>query len=194
ELTERLRVLEVTTSRFRKLEEDGKGFKNLSEIERKAIAGTLSNKTSVGRYGIGMGWFGSMRGAGMYKHQVINNNANLSRAIDAIPASGEVRVDHYRSFVKAFRKMGKGGIATGTRLLAMKRPDVFVCLDKKNKANLCKDFGIAAAKMTFERYWDEIIGRISESAWWNAPAPKSGQELKVWQDRSAFLDSIYYED
>jgi hypothetical protein len=193
-VTSRLKVLNIVTSRFQQLKKQGKHFNDLSDNDRKAIAGTLHRKRAEALYGVDMNWFGSMMGNGIFRNQVIKKNANLSLALDAIPLTGEVDESHYREFVKYFEKVKKGGIATGTRLLAMKRPDLFVCLDVRNRANLCEDFGITAANMTFEKYWGEMIGRISESAWWNAPAPKDERELNVWQGRSAFLDSIYYED
>ena len=86
-------------------------------------------------------------------------------------------------------------IATASRLLAMKRPDVFVCFDNENKSKLCKDFGITQSNMTYERYWDEIIERIFDSEWWNSPKPDENEKnIGIWRGRAAFLDSLYYEE
>lgn len=76
----------------------------------------------------------------------------------------------------------------------MKRPDIFVCLDKKNKSALCRDFGIIQSKMGYERYWDDIVVRIYDSDWWLNPNPKDKIELKVSEARAAFLDSLYYKE
>lgn len=141
-----------------------------------------------------MNWFGSMQGLGLYRSQIIKKNPNIAHAIEAIPLIGEVKKSHYQDFYKCFEKVNKAWLAPGTRLLAMKRPDIFVCLDGRNKKNLRKDFGIAANGITFESYWDEIIGRISESAWWKSPMPKDDRQQQVWKSRSAFLDAIYYAD
>ena len=96
--------------------------------------------------------------------------------------------------LKYFTKVFTGNyIATATRLLAMKRPDVFVCIDNKNRSNLCKAFGIIQLGLDYGRYWDEIIERIYDSHWWQNPDPKDSVENVVSDFRAAFLDSLYYD-
>ncbi|HPS82905.1 MAG TPA: hypothetical protein PLA88_01220, partial [Bacteroidales bacterium] len=101
----------------------------------------------------------------------------------------------YQRFLFHFTKIFEGNyLATATRLLAMKRPDVFVCLDSKNKSSLCKDFGIVQLGLDYDRYWDEIVERIYDSDWWLHPNPKDNIEKDVSNSRAAFLDSIYYKE
>jgi HKD family nuclease len=142
------------------------------------------------------GWFGSMIGAGKYYAAVKRNDIHLSRALDLIPLKGVISREQYNEYtteyVLAFPE-GRHGIATATRLLAMKRPDQFVCFDKMNRVGLCYDFGIKVSGMNYERYWDEIVERIMDSAWWNSPAPSRRLELSAWKGRSAMLDAIFYE-
>jgi hypothetical protein len=140
-------------------------------------------------------WFGSMRGAGKFWQAVNGNDENLSLALDAIPFEGEVSREMYQRFIERYRKAfpdGRDGIATATRLLAMKRPDTFVCLDARNKEGLCDAFGIGRS-VSYEVYWDSIIGRVMDSAWWCAPTPRPGVEREVWEARAAFLDSLFYD-
>lgn len=82
-----------------------------------------------------------------------------------------------------------------SRLLAMKRPDVFVCLDSKNETKLQDSFRIAkrVKHKDYEKYWDSIIVPIMSSPWWTSSPPPSGVEREVWQARAAFLDCLYYE-
>lgn len=165
-------------------------FSSMPLPTRKTIAG-LPNKEDD-RWG----WFGSMKGAGYY-HQAINNNdAQISRALDAIPLGGQVTRSQYDEyiceFVRAFAS-GRHGLAIATRLLAMKRPDQFVCLDSRNKQGLCKDFGIAQIGMDYDRYWEEIVERILDAPWWNVRRP-SGAAGAVWNGRAAMLDAIFYEE
>ena len=99
-------------------------------------------------------------------------------------------------FVERFKKVrpNKGdSVAVSTRLLSMKRPDMFVCLDSKNRSRLCKAFGIAQSNMSYDRYWREVIERVRDAEWWNAPLPSGGEEESIWLGRTAFLDALYYK-
>ena len=136
-----------------------------------------------------------MKGAGYYHQAVNDNNRHRSLALDRVPHQGPVSRSQYEDyvaeFIKAFPK-GRHGIGIASRLLALKRPDQFVCFDSKNQRELCKDFGIQQTGMDYERYWDEIIERIMDSPWWNSPRPHSEGESVVWDGRAAMLDVIFY--
>ncbi|MBD3377603.1 NgoFVII family restriction endonuclease [candidate division KSB1 bacterium] len=186
-LSSRLQVLELVKSLFRKVD----SFNKLNVDERKFIAGIPNNL----RIGISVDWgyFGSMKGAGIFKNRIIKNDSNISNALDEIPISGQITKMHYRRFLDYFTRAFKGNyLATATRLLAMKRPDVFICLNSKNKSALCKNFGIVQKGLEYERYWDEIIERIYDSQWWQNPKPENKTEKKISDARAAFLDSLYY--
>ena len=127
----------------------------------------------------------------------INENNNfISEALDLIPLEGKIYKSDYNNFVSLFQKAfpdGGSGIAIGSRLLTMKRPDYFVCLDKQNRPKLCEEFGIAQ-NISFDDYWDEIIERILNSVWWSSERPDDPIEIQAWQGRSAMLDAIFYEE
>jgi HKD family nuclease len=164
-------------------------FKDIELAGRQRIAGLVMAE------GINFLWFGSMRGAGYFKQAVSTRAENLSHALDAIPDSGAVPREQYLEYMRRFDEVfpdGGGGLATATRLLAMKRPDTFVCLDSRNREGLCEEFGLRR-NVGDEEYWDSFIKRIIDSTWWNAPAPASGDEKEVWEARAAFLDSLYYD-
>ncbi len=188
-MAERLQVLQSTKRLFA---EHG----HFSEIDlsgRKKIAGMVGpTKEDPVNYG----WFGSMATAVKFWGPIKNNDENLSLALDLIPANGGVSREDYLKYVGRFQKAfpnGGDGIATATRLLAMKRRDLFVCLDSQNEKELCKHFRIRVRKKGYEQYWDSIIERIKEARWWNTPAPPPGVERDVWEARAAFLDSMCYE-
>ena len=157
---------------------------------RKTIAGLPND------FNDHWGWFGSMKGAG-YFHQAVNeNNFHLSAALDLVPLDGAIGREHYDSYVNEFIKAfpdGRHGVGVASRLLALKRPDYFVCLDSKNKTQLCKDFGIKQTDMTYDRYWEDVICRIVDSVWWNEPKPTDDNAISVWLGRAAMLDAIFYQ-
>lgn len=76
----------------------------------------------------------------------------------------------------------------------MKRPDVFVCIDSKNRTEMCKDFGIKKSSITYGGYWDELICRIQDSVWWQSEVPKKEQDNNIWNGRAALLDCIFYDE
>ena len=186
-LTARLKVLNIAKTLFWKV----KSFSDLENEERKFIAG-IPNTLPVDK-DVDWGYFGSMKGAGIYKNRIIENDKNISNALNEIPLSGQITKTHYLRFLKHYKKTFDGNyLGTATRLLAMKRPDTFVCLDSKNKSALCKDFEVVQLGLDYERYWDEIIKRIYDSNWWLNPKPNNKIEKSVSDSRAAFLDSLYY--
>ncbi|CAB3651835.1 hypothetical protein LMG24238_01188 [Paraburkholderia sediminicola] len=166
-------------------------FKDLDSQIRRAIAGIPNNAIE------NSAWFGSMKGAGVFKNRIISDPEHISAALDCIPLEGTVTKAQYESYVAEFVKAfpdGNDGVATATRLLGMKRPDQFLCVDSANKKKLANDIGIKyASKLDYDRYWDEVIERIMDAPWWKSSPPKSKEELRAWKARAAMLDAIFYE-
>jgi len=188
-LDERLEVLKISREMFSEVD----SFKDLSIEKRKFIAGIDNN--SKEKYNVDCKYFGSMVGSGIFKNRIIENDLNISKALDEIPLSGQITKTHYSRFLQYYSKTFDGNyLGTATRLLAMKRPDTFVCLDNKNKSALCKDFEIIQLGLDYERYWEDIILRIYDYEWWLNPKPKNDKEKQVSNSRAAFLDSLYYEE
>ncbi|MFH0270575.1 restriction endonuclease PLD domain-containing protein [Vibrio jasicida] len=164
-------------------------FSNFTELQRKQVAGITTDSE------VNWKWFGSMVGAGKFKNRINTNNEYISEALEQIPLIGPVGEADYKRFVDWFKLAfpdGGAGIAIASRLLAMKRPDYFVCLDSQNRTELCKDFGIPA-NVSFETYWPNIIARILDSVWWSAPRPTDTKERQAWEGRAAMIDAIFYE-
>lgn len=183
----RLKVLELVQNIFK----ENESFETIDLEKRKFIAG-IPNNLPV-ENGIDWGFFGSMQGAGTFKKKIIENDKYIAKAINSIPISGQITKNHYLKFVENYQKAFEGNfLGTATRLLTMKRPDVFVCLNNKNRKLLCKAFGIAQSGMNYEKYWEDIILRIYDSDWWSRPEPKNRNEENICETRAAFLDSLYY--
>lgn len=73
----------------------------------------------------------------------------------------------------------------------MKRPDYFVCLNDKNNRKLREEFEIPK-KIDLERYWSEVVERLTDTPWWNSPEPEVEFEKRIWRCRAAFLDVRFY--
>lgn len=193
-LEERLEILRSSREWFTKYP----SFEDIPVRARKIIAGIIpESEWEPGDPN--WWWFGHMGGAGNFKNLVIEKPASLSAALARIPMSGPITRDQYFEFVKLFQlafegKQGGGdsAVATPTRLLAMKRPDYFVCLDSKNKDALCAEFEISRT-LNFEKYWNSLCERIYDSAWWNADMPVDSFEREIWLGRAALLDVLFYD-
>lgn len=180
----RLRVLEEARRLFIRYEH----LADMPIEARKGIAGIIQTKQ--------LDWlaFGSMRGSGYFKQAIANNCAAISVALDQIPLEGPVEFPHYEAFVEKFvGAFQNSGIATGTRLLTLKRPDYFICFDSKNRKKLCENFDIPQ-NVTLRDYWDKVVERLIDANWWNSPEPNEEMERRIWAGRAAFLDVLFYEE
>ncbi|PHV17436.1 hypothetical protein CSQ90_09005 [Janthinobacterium sp. BJB303] len=168
-------------------------FNDMDLDVRKGIAGLPSKSKTIKNWA----WFGSMKGAGTFAGLINTSNEAFSLALDEIPLVGDIRREHYDRFIEKYLKAyegGRDGLATATRLLAMKRPDVFLCVDAQNKKRLADDVGIVRAdQLDYERYWDEVVERLMQSPWWQSPEPSNALEREAWHARAAMLDAIFYE-
>ena len=185
-LQDRIRLLADAREAFR----EHRSLAAMDVDPRAMIAGLPNGRTD------NQGYFGSMRGDGVFHGTVKGAPAGISAALDRIPLEGPVTREHYDEYVKGFERAlpdGRSRPGVASRLLAMKRPDQFVCLSTRNRAGLAADFGISAGGIDFDAYWDGVVGRIRDSRWWSAPAPAGGSELDAWQGRAAMLDAIFYD-
>lgn len=182
---DRLNVLRTVNEYFL----ENQSFSKFSELQRKQVAGVINGSE------VSWKWFGSMVGAGKFKNRINTNNTYISDALDFIPLTGLVSESDYNKFVEKFKLAfpdGGAGIAIASRLLTMKRPDYFVCLNSQNRTKLCRDFGIPE-NITFKTYWSNIIARIIDSVWWSSPRPSDPTEEHAWNCRAAMIDAIFYE-
>jgi len=184
---QRLDLLTKVSEQFKATDQ----FNEMPLEVRKTVAGLDSDFHEYSK------WFGSMMGVGYFKQAINKNNEHLSRALDEIPLEGAVTKAEFDAYIKHYLKAfpnGRSGLGTASRLLALKRPDTFVCVDAQNLRRLTKDFGMVKAGLDYERYWEEIIMRIQDSPWWKSPEPKNALEKQAWHGRAAMLDAIFYDE
>jgi hypothetical protein len=179
----RLAVLEEAQRLFRQFPH----FNDMSDDDRRGIAGFGKRKP------LDWHWFGSMKGHPYFKPAVNQKNAQISEALDMIPLDGEVTQSQFGRYLMRIRNAFRNAhIGTITRLLTLKRPDYFVCLDQANIEGLRKDFKITERRIEPEDYWEKVTQRILDSNWWDSPEPSDPLQRRVWRCRAAFLDVLYY--
>ena len=181
---------EKTNGRFKR-------FSDYTPDERKLIAGLdVKMKGDNGKF-LEWGLFGSMRGARDFKRYIGKECEGISNALECIPREGTVEYRHYDKYVREITKHYGISLGTASRLLAMKRPDTFVCVDNENSEGLSNFLSIPnimhqKKEIIFDVYWDEVICRIKDFIWWNEEKPTDKTERFVWENRAAFFDSLFY--
>jgi len=174
-------------------------FDDLTPPEWKAVAGIV-HPDAVADSGLEkyqIGWFGSMQGSGSFTKLIATKDGRIAKAIDCIPRGGPVRERDFDRFcalfASAFADSARTGrIPTATRLLAMKRPDVFVCVNSGNKASLAEALLFSPSTLSLENYWERVIEPIRQAKWYNAPRP-GGRDAEAWDCRAALVDAIHYK-
>lgn len=173
-------------------------FRKVTAAEAKGIAGVLGNSEAKdeGLDDLDWGWFGSMGGAGTFAELIGLEDGALAAALDAIPRRGDVTEaefdDYVAAFTAAFSNSSRTArLAPATRLLAMKRPDVFVCVNGGNTLDLAEALSFAPTTIKLENYWERVIEPIRQAPWYTTPRP-AGRNMELWDARVAMLDAIYY--
>lgn len=183
----RLTLLDKAQELFRKYPH----FNDIPLEYRKCLAGFAGTMPDCDTE-IDWKLFGSMQGAGKFKN-AINTGTAIGKALDLIPLSGDITKKTFEKYCQTFYATSTNPIACATRLLAMKRPDWFICIDSKNKANLCKQFGISQNSLKLNNYWEAVVLRVRESVWFSDGERLTKKEKKIKQYQVAMLDSLYYE-
>lgn len=180
-LATRLNVLEEAHILFQSTEH----FYDLDEFDKKKISGYRLKEAEDW-------WFFGTVSKGEILSEMVEKR--IGEAIDGIPLAGEVTKAQYDRYVRLFCDGGRWNnpIGSATRLLAMKRPDIFLCVNGENKAGLSNGLGIPQNQITLENYWNEIVVPIQNAAWYKG-APKNSKQRKIFRNRVALLDSIYYD-
>lgn len=137
-----------------------------------------------------------MGGAGTFAELIGQQDDALAAALDSIPRRGDVTERQFDAYVMAFTDAFSGSVRTArlgpaTRLLAMKRPDMFVCVNAGNTIGLAEALSFAPTTLSLDNYWERVIEPIQQAPWFNEPRP-AGRDLELWDARVAMLDAIYY--
>jgi len=171
-------VIEHVQNIFR----DKKRLAAMSVEERRKVAGL----EGAFRY------FGSMSGAGYFKGCVLSTPEKLDLALDHIPTTGSVSREQFDRFKHALPRPGMGSPGVGSRLLSMKRPDLFICINSENRRKLSEEYNIPKTELTtYDGYW-KLLEEVWRCPWFRSPRPE-GRERRIWEARVALVDAFYYD-
>jgi hypothetical protein len=143
----------------------GKRFSDLTLEQRWKVGGICADEPMLK-------WrlFGSMAGAIPFKQRIRDNRQEISKALNCIPWCSAVTSSHFQQFLEIFRTAfvyakPYNGLATASRLLAIKRPDYFMCVDGPNKKPLATKLRVPVSSFTLDSYWDLTL-QLIDTPWW----------------------------
>ncbi|TQF72751.1 hypothetical protein [Pseudoalteromonas luteoviolacea] len=168
--------------------------------DRLALAGKHTAKHDVSVYQFDTEWFGSTKSAKGFHQQLADLPALFDQALAHIPLEGPVTEAHYQAFMIAYLGAFNGSdekptLAPATRLLAMRRPDVFTPISNNRLDALCQAFGIARLNnRDFERYWVDIVQTIAKMPWFAMATETNELEGHLVKIKALIPTFFYYAD
>ena len=166
----------------------------MTRVERSNVAATNTHSM--------YGYFGTTHSAGQFTHAILDSPASIDRALDRIPFDCRRRVskDEFDIFFRNFEKFAQSvpkprpGVGCASRLLAMKRPEAFICVNGENRSRLARAFGFSDGELrTAGGYW-RFSEHVWSLPWYNSPQPRIRVQLEAWRARAALVDALYFED
>lgn len=137
------------------------------------------------------GYFGRNGGAGNFKKLVRTTPEKLGRHLDRMPLTGQVQGSLAADVLNGLVDIHGVGLGVASRMLAVKRPDMFVTLNGANRRGVRAIFGRAPSAVKTYVDWHEQIWAFP---WAQAPRPRAGRdERRVWRARVALMDTLIYQ-
>jgi hypothetical protein len=156
-------------------------FREMPLEARKLVAGWGKGSS---------GYFGRMVGAGNFKNLVAENPQALGQFLDAIPLSGDLSLDEVEQCLTGMTALRGVNIATASRLVCVKRQDLFVPYNGANVRRIREIFGRTGPSVAG---YIELHERIWRFGWIRTSEPDTADERRVWHARVALLDALVYE-
>ncbi|MEY2660066.1 MAG: hypothetical protein RLZZ123_1238 [Pseudomonadota bacterium] len=172
---------------------------------RLALAGVIKNPKLPGMGGLDWHLFSHVVGAHLPVYEALRTQQTtpgleaLSSAYDEIPLFKPVTQAHYDRFLSIYLPLighpKNPGMVAPTRMLALKRPDVFLPISRKTKVQLANELGMPQHLITLQTYWTRVVEPLRQMPW-NQTPPESLRfaDEPPWQARMALLDALFYGD
>lgn len=178
----------------------------LSQGQFQCIAGIGNAPTP--NHQLGWGLFGSMQAEASFRSTVLKNWKPLHDFYQKLPSQGYIGRQTAKQFIDVVENHininfgnqynKKNHLSAASRLLAMKRPDLFFCVNGANCSRLANDLGMTVAGKrgikTIDGYLD-AVEILQQSTWGSTSLPTAGtkNEIRCWEGRIAMIDALYYE-
>ncbi|MBQ4814198.1 hypothetical protein A7985_23875 [Pseudoalteromonas luteoviolacea] len=168
--------------------------------DRLAIAGKHTANHDVSVYQFDVEWFASTKSAKGFHQLFADLPAEFDQALAHIPLDGTVSESDYQAFMIAYLSAFNGSdekptLAPATRLLAMRRPDVFTPIVNNRLDALCQALGITRLNnRDFERYWTDIVQTITKMPWCAMATATNDLETELVKIKALLPTLFYYAD
>ncbi|WOH39222.1 hypothetical protein RI844_08355 [Thalassotalea fonticola] len=177
-------------------------LEQMIEEDRLVFTGKHTVKHDPSIFQFDVEWFGSTKGAKTFHHLLQTHPQEFDLALNHIPLEGTVTKVQYQAFVKDFKTIftdhtdgEKAPLVVATRLLAMRRPDVFIAITNNNLSVLCQGLNIAKFNnQNFDSYYQDMVLSLHSFHWYNQAAPTDEEELKLWNIRAILVDIFLFAD
>jgi len=159
-------------------------YAKMSKVDQNKLLGTSGDFV----------WLGNMGANRKFMANRTQIELDVSRALNEIPLDKgkAVTETHYQSFIKKWELIPNVAIGIASRLLTVRRPDVFCSVNKRSNARLSGALGIKTIDTS--NYFHSCLNVFHQSSWWNAPCPKSAEGSRLWSSRMAILDFLVCDD
>lgn len=155
-------------------------FEKMPLDERKFVAG----------FGGTSGYFGRMVGAGYFKNMICESPRDIAPLLNAVPLDGQPSDAQILKYLSGAIAIHGVSLATATRLLIAKRPDLFFSVNGANRNRVKAIFGKAPTRP--ESYL-QLLKRLWSTPWFQSPEPAADHERRIWRVRVAILDAVMYD-
>jgi hypothetical protein len=157
-------------------------FAKMPEAQRRLLMGLPGDST---------GLIGSMGAARHAKKLVKSEPGKIGVYLDQVPLKGPVKIELVNKVMRGMTSLHGVKLGVATRLLTVKRPDLFVSVNNGSNPQLATLLRRRQVK-TVPHYLD-LLQAVWQLEWHKAPPPTDAHQRKTWSRRAALLDSIFYE-
>ena len=175
-------------------------LKDMIPEDLLAFSGKHTATLDPSTYNFDVEWFASTKSAKGFHQMLADLPGAFDDALANIPLEGDVSEADYQQFVVAYLLAFNGSdekptLAPATRLLAMRRPDVFTPISNSRLDALCAALGITKLNnRDFERYWQDIVQSIHAMSWFKMANGSNELEEQLISIKALLPCFFYYAD